>query len=233
MLFYLRDFSQPTLSETESQHLIKVLRKQKGDCIDVTDGFGSRAQARIEDPNFRHCRLVLSEPTLVPRPWTGSYWLGVAPTKNLDRMEWLVEKATEVGCNGFLFFRSQRTERDHLNLERLQKVAIAAMKQSGQSWLPDLHWIPKWEAFPWQDFDQIWITDLDVSDADQPLQIQSGATKTLWMIGPEGDFTSEERADLKKHLARSVSLGPTVLRTETAALYSLIQAHVADRMKKS
>jgi 16S rRNA (uracil1498-N3)-methyltransferase len=230
MLFYLTDFSNPVLSETESQHIVKVLRKVKGDWIEVTDGLGNRANAQIEDAHHKHCRLSLISPTHHERPWKSQHWLGIAPTKNLDRMEWLVEKATEVGCNGFLFFRSKRTERDQLNLERLQKVAVAAMKQSGQNWLPEIMWVPKWELFPWKQFDQIYLADLEVEEKKELLKSDPGKGKSIWMIGPEGDFTPEERQTLKEHLAIPVSLGPTVLRTETAALYSLVQAHVLSRI---
>jgi 16S rRNA (uracil1498-N3)-methyltransferase len=223
MLFYLPEFHKPVLPETESMHCVKVLRKGKGDTIRVTDGLGNMADARITDPNPKRCGLELLNPIEKPKDWEGNVWLAVAPTKNLDRMEWLVEKATEIGCDGFLFVRTARTERDHLNLERLQKVALSAMKQSGQASLPDMIWAPKWNQIPWEKFDRILTADLTAHNPEWKRDLNS---RSLLFIGPEGDFTPQELDDLKQHQAESIRLRPQVLRTETAALYALMLAHV-------
>lgn len=222
-MFYLPDSSSPVLSESESQHAVKVLRLGKGQELEWSDGKGLRGKARILDADSRKCRLEILKSETIARPWNGSVYIAIAPTKNLDRMEWLVEKGTEIGCNGFLFFRTARTERDQINLGRLEKVAISAMKQSGQTWLPELAWFPKWDVDIWNRFPNRLLTDL--GEKTEAFPTLSADTPTLLLIGPEGDFTPAERTDLIQNGARSVRLCPQVLRTETAALYALALAH--------
>lgn len=222
-MFYLPDFSHPILSEVESQHAVKVLRLQKGKLVDWSDGKGHRGTARISEPDSRRCRLEILDVKELDRPWKGSLTIAIAPTKNLDRMEWLVEKATEIGCNGFVFFRTARTERDHINLERLEKVAVSAMKQSGQSWLPHFQWIAKWNLSFLDLFPNKILADL--GENTRPFPALSAETQNLLIIGPEGDFTSQERIELLEKGVQSVRLCPQVLRTETAALFALTVAH--------
>jgi 16S rRNA (uracil1498-N3)-methyltransferase len=225
MLFYLPDFAHPVLSEPESMHCVKVLRMQKGNELEITDGAGHFGKARILDPNPKRCGLEITSQTTKAKDWTGTLWLAVAPTKNIDRMEWMVEKCTEIGCDGFLFVRTERTERDHLNLERLQKVALSAMKQSGQAWLPEILWASKWSAIPWARFDRIVTADL--GSENKKLE-RKETDSCLLFIGPEGDFTTKELEDLKNRKAESIRLRPQVLRTETAALFALSLAHLSD-----
>lgn len=220
MLFYLPDFNQPVLPETDALHVVKVLRKKKGDFIRVSDGKGRKARARIESADIRNCLLQLSEAEFEEKSET-EIWLAVAPTKQMERMEWMVEKCTEIGVDGFVFFQATRSERNSLKLERLQKVAISAMKQSGQVWLPSVFWYPDWKQFPWQEFQTIFVADLEENAEDQLI---AGPGKNLIMIGPEGDFSPDEYAEIRQHQARRVRLLPQILRTETAALFALCQA---------
>lgn len=224
MLFYLPDFNDPVLPETEALHCFRVLRHRQGDCIEVTDGAGQRATAEILDENQKKARVRLSEIRSVPKGWSGEIWLAVAPTKQLDRMEWMVEKCTEIGIDGFLFVRTQRTERPVLNLERLEKTALSAMKQSGQSHLPTLQWVAHWKQFPWGDFDRYYCADLG-SEAISTLP--PGHNKSLIFIGPEGDFTPDEIQEIHQNNAVSVRLRPQVLRTETAGMYALSLFHMS------
>ncbi len=220
MLFYLPDFNKPVLPETDALHVVKVLRKKKGDFIRVSDGKGRKARARIESADIRNCLLQLSEAEFEEKSET-EIWLAVAPTKQMERMEWMVEKCTEIGVDGFVFFQATRSERNSLKLERLQKVAISAMKQSGQVWLPSVFWYPDWKQFPWQEFQTIFVADLEENAEDQLI---AGPGKNLIMIGPEGDFSPDEYAEIRQHQARRVRLLPQILRTETAALFALCQA---------
>jgi len=222
MLFFLPDFSEALLPEAEAQHCLKVLRLGQGAEISVTDGKGLMGKARIVDANPKKCKLTVFDSSLKPKDWEGSVWLGVAPTKNLDRMEWLVEKGTEIGCDGFLFIRTARTERDQINLERLGKVALSAMKQSGQAWMPELSWAGKWSSIPWANFDRLITADLG---SENKTLNRKPNESCLILIGPEGDFTPQELEDLKQRKAESIKLRPQVLRTETAALYALSLAH--------
>jgi len=222
MLFYLPDFNQPVLPETDALHVLKVLRKKKGDFIRVSDGKGRKAQARIESADIRNCLLQLSEAEFEEKSET-EIWLAVAPTKQMERMEWMVEKCTEIGADGFVFFHSARTERSIIKTERLEKVALSAMKQSGQSRLPAIRWYSAWSLFPWNEFDHFFVADLGENATDQLIP-QTG--KNLILTGPEGDFTPEEYKEIRAHQAKRIRLRPQILRTETAAIFALCQAHL-------
>ena len=224
MMFYLPDFQDNILSETEALHCIKVLRKGRGDKIKVSDGNGNVATAIISDPNPKKCQVQIKDIEQVEKGWENEIWLAVAPTKQMERMEWMVEKCTEIGVDGIVFIQTARTERDALKLDRLEKTALSAMKQSGQAWLPKLSWQSKWKNFPWSDFDHFWIADL-TEDAKSNLKIKKG--KNLIFIGPEGDFTPQELLDIKSRNSESIRLRPQVLRTETAAIFALSMAQLA------
>ena len=224
-LFYLPDFESEILPEPEARHVLQVLRMRKGDLLQLTDGKGRRATGRILQEKVSQCRLEITDIQSVERFRSGEIHLAVAPTKNADRMEWLVEKATELGCNGFHFFQSERTARSHLNLERLERVALSAIKQSGQYHLPEIKWHKQLQQLPLADFDRIVIADLSSSHTRlNPIPFR----KMLLLIGPEGDFTAEELVWLGTQKTESIRFLPQVLRTETAALYALSLAILAD-----
>lgn len=223
MLFYLPDFQNPILPESESKHVVQVLRMQAGDSLEVTDGKGHFAVARLQSAHPRSALVHLENIQFAERLWKGQVFLAMGPTKNLDRMEWLVEKATELGINGFYFIKTARTERQHLNLERLEKIALAAMKQSGQHWLPEIFWITRWKDFPFQRVEYHWFGDLSFG---QKSVFQPGAEAShMFWIGPEGDFTQDEWQQLKSIGAKGISLSPHILRTETAALTAISLYH--------
>ena len=218
MLFYLPLFEQALLPEAEARHALQVLRLRKNDSIQVCDGNGHVASARILKESTSDCRLELTEIKRIDPLRKEEIWLAVAPTKNADRMEWLVEKAVEIGCNGFHFFKSGRTGRNHLNLERLNRIALSAMKQSGQFYLPRLHWHEDLNRLPFNEFDRLVTADL--RSENKRLQARP-FRKMLMLIGPEGDFTPEEFTFLQSLQTEQLRFLPQVLRTETAALYAL------------
>lgn len=222
MLFYLPDFQNPILPETEAQHCLIVLRCKKGDRVRFTDGKGNLGLGEILSEKTKNCSLKILEIKAFPKNWVNEIWLAVAPTKQLDRMEWMVEKCTEIGVDGFIFLKTQRTERPVLNLDRLEKVALSAMKQSGQYHLPKMHWISDWKAFPWDDFQNLYCADLG-SQAKPFISERPG--KSLLFIGPEGDFTPTETQEMYEHGAIPIRLRPQVLRTETAGVYALSLFH--------
>ena len=224
MFFYVPDFQTGILPETEAVHCLKVLRNRKGDYINISNGKGETAIARIENQDPKKCAVSIENIQSAEKGWVNEIWLAVAPTKQMERMEWMVEKCTEIGVDGIIFLRTARSERDVLKLDRLEKTAISAMKQSGQSHLPLLVWIANWKEFPWLDFDHYWIADLS-ADAFTKLEVKPG--KNLIFIGPEGDFTSKELDEIKAHNAIGLRLRPQVLRTETAAIFALSMAHLA------
>jgi 16S rRNA (uracil1498-N3)-methyltransferase len=218
MLFYLPDLQQNLLPETEARHALQVLRLRKGDLISVTDGKGNRAQARILSEKTSACLLEISGNEHITPYRQEEIHLAVAPTKNSERMDWLIEKATEIGCNGFHFFKSDRTGRSHMNLERLQRIALSAIKQSEQYYLPEIKWYEKVQLLPFSNFDRIITADL--SSKNTRLTPKT-FRKMLFLIGPEGDFSPEELDWLTGQSTESVRFLPQVLRTETAALYAL------------
>lgn len=224
-LFYQPD-PVSYLAEDDSRHAIKTLRLGVGDSIAVTDGYGNRHMAVITQADARRCvfRITETHQTL-PRPF--SVRICVAPTKNIDRIEWFVEKAVEVGIERISFFIGQHSERRVLKRERLEKIAGAAMKQSLQSFLPRMDEATSFtellktvgeESDPLRE-EQRFIAHLP---ADEPAvhlakQATPGHHYTV-LIGPEGDFADKEIQQAVAAGFQLVTLGPNRLRTETAAL---------------
>lgn len=211
-------FYQPRLKdgiyslEGDEAHHAKVLRLSIGDNIMVTDGIGLMANARL-DKNFNF--TILDQKVSVR-----SYpiHLFVAPTKNADRIEWLVEKATEIGVSSITMMECQRSERTRINIDRLNKLALSAMKQSQQSWLPLINPLTPFGEIMDHRSDQNFIAYVDHSNPDQLKDLAKPGRSYSLLIGPEGDFTGDEIGLALKNSWSKVSLGPTRLRTETAAL---------------
>ena len=138
--FYSPDISQPfvTLSNEESEHCVRVMRHREGDVVRVTDGRGHLAEAVIAEAHPKKCLLEVCQQITDNLLTHNGLHLAIAPTKNADRMEWLLEKAIEIGICSLTFLQCDHSERTHLNLERLQRLAVAALKQSQTTWLPEL-----------------------------------------------------------------------------------------------
>ncbi|MFM7723380.1 MAG: RsmE family RNA methyltransferase [Bacteroidota bacterium] len=204
------------LNEEESKHCVRVLRKEVGDIIELLDGKGGGYVAEITAANPKKCSLSIIRYVFYPP--TTTVHLAVAPTKNMDRMEWLVEKATELGCTHVSFLQTKRTERSSINMERLTKIAVAAMKQSKRTYLPQLD-----APIPFVEFVQTfpggWMAHCLDHEKRQEL---NGSVERRILIGPEGDFTQEEIADALSNGYKAISLGEARLRTETAALKSVM-----------
>ncbi|WP_223284964.1 RsmE family RNA methyltransferase [Hymenobacter qilianensis] len=157
-----------------------------------------------------------------------SVHVAVAPTKNLDRMEWLVEKATEVGLDRLTFLRCARSERRELKLDRLEKIAISALKQSGQTWLPQLDELTDYAAFiPTLEPATSFIAHLAEGERTALSQVAARGANCCVLIGPEGDFTPAEINLALERGIRPVTLGESRLRTETAALAAAHTVHIA------
>lgn len=214
-------FYQPRLKEGinsldgDEAHHAKVLRLSVGDHILVTDGKGLLVKARLEKTAF-----TILEEKIHTRSY--SVHLFVAPTKNSDRMEWLVEKATEIGIDSIRLVQCERSERKKINLERLMKVAVSAMKQSQQSWLPEIRELTPFEDIVSSEFDQKFIAFVNHSNPDQLKNLAIANKSYGLLIGPEGDFTREEIGLAIDNHWKKVSLGNTRLRTETAALVGAV-----------
>ncbi|TPG63779.1 16S rRNA (uracil(1498)-N(3))-methyltransferase [Hymenobacter nivis] len=215
-----------TLSEEESKHAVRVLRLGPGAPVALVDGRGGRYQAEVADANAKRCQLHITAHEAVP-PRSYLVHVAVAPTKNLDRMEWFVEKAVEVGVDRISFLRCARSERRELKLERLEKIAVSALKQSGQAWLPQLDELMDFAPFvATADAATTFIAHLEEGERTALAQVAATGPGCCVLIGPEGDFSPEEIALALARGIRPVTLGPSRLRTETAALAAVFTAQI-------
>ncbi|WP_375437779.1 16S rRNA (uracil(1498)-N(3))-methyltransferase [uncultured Hymenobacter sp.] len=215
-----------TLPEEESKHAVRVLRLMAGEAVELVNGRGGVFQAEVEAADAKRCRLRVVQEQQMPRR---SYFVhvAVAPTKNLDRMEWLVEKATEIGVDRLSFLRCARSERRELKLDRLHKIAVSALKQSGQAWLPELDEMLDFAAFlPSVAGETTFIAHLEEGERTPLARVAATGASCCILIGPEGDFTPNEIATAFEQGIRPVTLGASRLRTETAALAAVHTVHV-------
>lgn len=204
------------LDETESQHAIKVLRHQPGDIIPVTDGLGSLYFCAIASIEKKTCSLTIQRVEKKQKP-AHHIHVAMAPTKSSDRTEWFVEKATEIGIQKITFIQTQHSERQKINLERMEKVAVSAIKQSGQVWLPEITGLVGFKTILQTTADQKFIAHVD-DNAKHLKALAAPGKGYLVLIGPEGDFSETEIADAANAGFQSVSLGVNTLRTETAGI---------------
>lgn len=207
-----------TLSEEESRHCIRVLRMGVGDKVPVTDGRGTLCRCAIVEANPKGCVVSVEERLADHERHPFYLHVAVAPTKNTARMEWFVEKAVEMGIDEITPIVCDHSERVVMKRERLQKIAVSAMKQSLKTFLPAINEATPLQSLLEQPFDgQRFIAYCD-GDHRTPLRQAYSGGNALMLIGPEGDFSGHEvRLALERGFA-PVTLGPCRLRTETAAL---------------
>ena len=224
-LFYANDIFPHTkvytLTEEESKHCIKVLRNKISDPIFLLDGVGNTYEGIILSDHPKKCTIEIHSCRF--EPLEKSIHLVLAPTKNLDRMEWLVEKGTELGCTRFSFVTTEHSERSQLKLDRLEKIAIAAMKQSKRAHLPKLDELIPLRQFI-ADFPKGWVAHCDAS---QERGVINASEHNRILIGPEGDFSPSEIDFICKAGYLPVTLGTARLRTETAAIRGIIALDLA------
>jgi 16S rRNA (uracil1498-N3)-methyltransferase len=210
--------SQFTFPEEESKHITKVLRKREGDILNITNGKGYWFEARIISADVKKCRAEILDMT---KKHPTRHWLhlAVAPTKLNDRFEWFLEKATEIGVNEITPVICERSERKTIKLERLQKVVQAGMKQSLQTYLPQLNNTMTFNEFMEQTHEGLlFIAHCeDEEKLDLKRRVAPDKDVTI-LIGPEGDFSKAEIELAYKKGFLPVSLGGNRLRTETAAI---------------
>ncbi|MCU0430676.1 MAG: 16S rRNA (uracil(1498)-N(3))-methyltransferase [Cytophagaceae bacterium] len=218
-LFYHPDFSSEVLSEEETQHALRVLRLREGDTIGLLNGKGSWAEAIIVHTDKKTCRIRIIQDSFDAKP-TPSLHLALAPTKNADRIEWLVEKATELGVASIAFILCEHSERKQLSMERLEKIAVSALKQSKGRWMPELQPLLKWKDWLAQVPDSYTklICHLEEGHTQHWLPALQAQQDSLVLIGPEGDFSPLEIRQAQEAGFASVRLGSLRLRTETAAM---------------
>jgi 16S rRNA (uracil1498-N3)-methyltransferase len=226
-LFYTPSVSSAnesfTLSEEESKHCIRVLRLVIGDKIVLIDGKGGWYNAVITDENPKRCVVKIVEVQQKTGHRTFCLHIAIAPTKNNDRMEWFIEKATEIGIDEVSLIECKNSERNVIKTERLEKVAVAAIKQSLKAYLPKINELVAFKKF----IDSVTKFNgqkfiAHCNEAISKVHLKTLYTKgeeALILIGPEGDFTPEEVKLALSNGFKEISLGSSRLRTETAALY--------------
>jgi len=205
------------LSEDTSKHIVQVLRKQNGDRLLLTDGMGSRAEAVIIDDNRKRCTVQVlervAEPQLQP-----AITVAIAVVKNASRMEWFLEKATEIGINRIIPLVSERTEKEKFRHDRMQQILVSAMIQSQQCWLPQLTEPVSFTSVLNEDAERRFIAHcVDADKCELRGEIKKGQSSII-LIGPEGDFTENEIEQALAGGWMPVAIGSTRLRTETAGI---------------
>lgn len=217
-LFYAPEVLESTfLDKINSQHCVKVLRKKTGDVINLTDGKGFFYEAEMLDENAKKCQFkIISK---VKEPTRSKYvHIAIAPTKNNNRTEWFVEKAVEIGVDEISFILTNHGERKHLSIDRIEKIAISAIKQSIKATLPKLNELVGLQEFSGKFSENKNKFVAHLTAEAKPLQKQTVSSSNLILIGPEGDFDADELTMLYETGFINVTLGEYRLRTETAGV---------------
>lgn len=222
-LFYNSNITETTkqivFSKEESRHIIKALRKKEDDFLHITNGKELYFKAKISIADHKKCIADIIEVCHKPKEWSYYIHIAIAPTKNIDRFEWFLEKATEIGVDEITPILCQNSERKIVKQERLEKIVQSAMKQSLKYKLPILNPLIKVSEFLKQDLTgDKFIAHCEKSEKQSLKQvIKQNSTITL-LIGPEGDFSLEEIKTAVNQNFQAVSLGKSRLRTETAGI---------------
>ena len=234
--FYAPDIlTTSTLPESDSAHCCRVLWRKEGDEVYVVDGKGKRFRCVIVEAHPKHTMLEIQEEEELPSHWGFRLTLAVAPTKNADRMEWLLEKIVEIGVDRVVLLKCARSERKVMKPERLEKVMVSAMKQSLKGILPELSPMVSIKDFINEQRDSGAFRCFGYCSEVYP---RKGFAKScppgkdvVIMIGPEGDFSPEEVEMAVEAGFLPVTFGESRLRTETAALYGVTASHVVNSLK--
>lgn len=230
--FYAPDaLNSDELPPDEAMHALRVLRLKIGDEMYLMDGQGNYYRAEVTLAHTKHCFYEIKETMPQKLQWQGRVHLAIAPTKLMDRMEWMVEKAVEIGIDELSFVNCQYSERRLVKLPRMEKIVVAAMKQSHKAWKPQVNEIcpfadfianvPEGRKFIAHCYDEVPRSFLYDELRREP---QADA---LVMIGPEGDFSLDEVKAAIAHGFQSVHLGKSRLRTETAGLAAVMMTQLS------
>lgn len=209
------------LNEDESLHCVKVLRHKVGDTIQVIDGNGTRAIGKIEAAHAKQCAVSLIEKEVVKQTRNYNLHIAIAPTKNIERIEWFVEKAVEIGIDEISFIKCKNSERIVVKDDRIKKVAEAALKQSQQVYLPKVNSLVDFKEFIKTNTSNVKLIAHCEKESKHHLKQYIVANKSFTvLIGPEGDFTKDEITLALSNSYLPVALGDSRLRTETAGLFA-------------
>ena len=219
------------LDEEESAHAVRVLRYTAGDMIHIADGRGTMYEACITNPHPKHCEVEIRRIAPQAKHHPGNVHIAVAPTKNIERMEWLAEKCTEIGVDTITPLLCHYSERKVIRTDRLQKIVLSAAKQSLSAYLPRLNELTAVnDCILGADEQRRFIAHsspwTDKRDLRDELRNTPAGTPTIVLIGPEGGFSDDEVRLAMEHGFVPVSLGEARLRTETAAIVACTMINV-------
>lgn len=228
--FYIPDLttdSTQILPEEESKHIVRVLRMKSGDQLLLLNGKGLIVEAEILDEHPKKCQVkVLNSKTLVRED--GGVHLAIAPTKNLDRIEWLTEKIVEIGATKLSFIQTENSERVNLKRERIERIAISALKQAKHDFLLEIE-----DLISFKDFIKKYPTgSIAHCIESEKKSIEEVNVSNRILIGPEGDFTQKEVDLALESGYEGLNLGTARLRTETAGLVAITLAVFNAEKKK-
>ena len=217
---------QVLLTGDDARHCFRVLRLREGDEIRMTDGYGNAGTAKILDTNIDRCVAIITRRDEIQNRSLNIH-IGISPLKNVDRFEWFIEKATELGVSKITPILTARTEKTAIKTERLEKIIISGLKQSGQYWKPTLSAPVSFDKY----LDEHTECQRFIAYCEDkpPLHLANSCLKVKdvsLLIGPEGDFTMNE---VEKALSKNytmVSLGENRLRTETAGIVAVEIVHI-------
>ena len=233
--FYVPEASaRQELPEEEAQHAVRVLRLQTGDSIMLMDGNGTFYQAEVTVATPHHCGYKILKTLPQQASWRGHLHLAIAPTKLMDRMEWLTEKATEIGFNELSLLDCQFSERRVVKKQRLEKIIVSAVKQSRKAWIPSVNEIQSFDNFikhhqSGRRYIAHCYDEINRVNLFDELRKQTDDEDIIVMIGPEGDFSIPEVRKAIEAGFISVDLGKSRLRTETAGLAAVMMMQLAQQ----
>lgn len=220
------------LNEEESRHAVKVLRILAGDLLYIVDGKGGFYKCQIKTPHEKKCEVKIVEETQNFGLRDYYIHLIIAPTKNLDRIEWMVEKCVEIGINEISFIQTRYSERKEIKTVRTERIAVGAMKQSLKAFLPKINEMITWKEFLKKDYSdsQNMIAHLEEGDRKLIQQIAKPKGKYAILIGPEGYFSPDEINQALEKGFVPVTLGESRLRTETAGLVACHALNIVNQL---
>lgn len=221
-LFFTPDIDSENyfLSEEESKHAVRVLRLSKGDEVNLIDGRGGFYKAEIVNANPKKCevRVLKTEKEFGKRNF--HLHIACAPTKNIERFEWFLEKAAEIGVDEITPIICEHSERTSVKTDRLNKVLVSAMKQSVKAYLPKLNEAKKiTDVIKGNNVAKKLIAHCGAEEKEHLKNLISKGESVFILIGPEGDFSTEEIDLAIRNGFHEISLGKSRLRTETAAVF--------------
>ena len=231
--FYVPDaVNQTELPPDECSHAVRVLRLTTGDELFLMDGVGNYYRAQVTLASSHHCGYEILETLPQQRQWQGNVHLAIAPTKMMDRMEWMTEKITEIGIDELSFLDCQFSERRVVKLPRIEKIVVSAVKQSHKAWMPVLHEMTPFKTFIRQPrsgrkYIAHCYEEIPRSYLFDELREPSDDLDATVLIGPEGDFSIDEVRQAIEAGYTSVHLGTSRLRTETAGLSAVMMMQLA------